>query len=59
MYFVVLRAKNKQYYFVLKSKNHKVISTSETYQTRASVIKTIKKINPTWKVKWKISTKSF
>lgn len=52
MYFVLNRAANKKYYWwVLKSGNHKVVSTSETYNMKAACIKTMKAINPALKIK--------
>jgi len=39
--FEIHRARNKEYFFLLKSKNGKVIATGETYKSKQSVIKAI------------------
>ncbi len=44
MYFVIKQAKNKQYYFVLKSGNHQVVLQSEMYTTKAAAKSTIESI---------------
>lgn len=46
MKFEILKAKNKQFYFVLKSKNGEIVATSETYKSKQACIDTIKLI--TW-----------
>ncbi len=42
--FEILRAKNKQFYFVLKSTNGEVLCTSETYKSKQSCKKAIRAI---------------
>lgn len=44
MYFAIRDAKDGQYYFVIKSANHEVVATSETYLTKYSAEKTIESI---------------
>ena len=46
MKFEILKAKNKQFYFVLKARNGEIVATSETYKSKQSCIDTIKLI--TW-----------
>ena len=43
-YWVIKRAKNKQWYFVLKAPNNKTILTSETYHNRGDVFRGIASI---------------
>jgi len=42
--FEIHRARNKEYFFLLKSKNGKVIATGETYKSKQSVNKAISAI---------------
>jgi len=42
--FEVLKAKNKQWYFVLKAENGEVLFTSETYKSKQACKDTIKLI---------------
>lgn len=44
MKFEILKAKNRQFYFVLKSTNGEVILTSETYKSKQACKDTIKLI---------------
>jgi uncharacterized protein len=44
MYFVIEKASNGQYYFVIKSDNHQVVATSETYFYKDSAKRTIEAI---------------
>jgi uncharacterized protein len=44
MYFVIERASNGLYYFVIKSGNHEVVATSETYYYKDSAKRTIEAI---------------
>lgn len=44
MYFVIEKASNGQYYFVIKSNNHEVVATSETYYYKDSAKRTIEAI---------------
>lgn len=44
MYFVIRKATNNQFYFVLKSANNEVVATSETYVSKQSAEKTISSI---------------
>lgn len=44
MYFVIQKATNGQYYFVIKSANHEVVATSELYHYKDSAKKTIEAI---------------
>lgn len=44
MYFVILRAANNQFYFVIKSDNNKIVATSEMYYTKYSAESTIESI---------------
>ena len=44
MKFEILKAKNKQFYFVLKAKNGEIVATSETYKSKQACIDTIKLI---------------
>ncbi|MDN2613272.1 YegP family protein [Apilactobacillus sp. EABW-1NA] len=44
MYFVIRRSSNNQYYFVIKSENHEIVATSETYIYKASAELTIDSI---------------
>lgn len=44
MYFVIRKAKDGQYYFVLKSANNEIVATSETYRYKDSAKKTIDSI---------------
>lgn len=44
MYFSIDKAKNGQYYFVIKSDNHEVVATSETYFYKESAKHTINAI---------------
>ena len=43
-YWVVKKSSNKQWYFVLKAANNKVILTSETYKNKADAYNGIKSI---------------
>lgn len=36
MYFVIEKAKNDQFYFVIKADNHEPLCNSETYTTKQS-----------------------
>jgi hypothetical protein len=40
--FEILRAKNKEFYFVLKAGNGEIIATSETYKSKQGCKDTIK-----------------
>ncbi|WP_071880149.1 YegP family protein [Geobacillus vulcani] len=44
MYFVIERASNGLYYFVIKSGNHEVVATSETYYSKENAKRTIEAI---------------
>ncbi len=44
MYFVIRKATNGQYYFVIKAGNNEVVATSETYFYKESAEKTIDSI---------------
>lgn len=44
MYFVIRKATNGQYYFVIKAANNEVVATSETYYYKDSAKKTINSI---------------
>lgn len=44
MYFVIMKAVNGQYYFVIKSDNNEVVAQSETYILKSSAIATINSI---------------
>jgi len=44
MYFVIFKATNGQYYFVLKAANHETVVTSETYYSKSSAQSTIDSI---------------
>jgi uncharacterized protein len=44
MYFVIRKATDGQYYFVLKSANNEIVATSETYRYKDSAKKTIDSI---------------
>lgn len=44
MYFVIKKATNGQYYFVIKANNHEIVATSELYHRKESANKTIKSI---------------
>lgn len=44
MYFVIRKASDNQFYFVIKAANHEVVATSETYYTKQSAKKTISAI---------------
>ncbi|HBA1104912.1 TPA: DUF1508 domain-containing protein [Enterococcus faecium] len=44
MYFVIRKATNGQYYFVIKAGNNEVVATSETYFHKESAEKTIDSI---------------
>lgn len=41
MKFLILKSKNKQFYFVLKGRNGQAMFTSETYKRKASCVKSI------------------
>lgn len=34
MYFVICKSADSKYYFTIKSDNHKIVATSETYLTK-------------------------
>lgn len=44
MYFVIRKATNGQYYFVIKAENNEVVATSETYYSKYSAENTIESI---------------
>ena len=44
MYFVICKSADSKYYFTIKSDNHKIVATSETYLTKWSAEKTIDSI---------------
>jgi uncharacterized protein len=44
MYFVIYKASNGQFYFVIKSNNNQVVATSETYITKQGAQNTINSI---------------
>ncbi|HJE96309.1 MAG TPA: YegP family protein [Ligilactobacillus acidipiscis] len=44
MYFVIRKATNGQFYFVLKAGNNEVVATSETYFYKESAVRTISSI---------------
>ncbi len=44
MHFVIRKSSDDQYYFVIKSANHEVVATSETYVSKQSAEKTIESI---------------
>ena len=44
MYFVIYKSSDSQYYFTIKSDNHEIVATSETYFTKWSAEKTINSI---------------
>jgi len=44
MYFVIKKASDGQYYFVIKSNNSEVVATSETYTTKENAERTIESI---------------
>lgn len=44
MYFVIRKATNGQYYFVIKAENNEVVATSETYYSKDSAESTIESI---------------
>lgn len=44
MYFSIQKATNGQYYFLIKSDNHEVVATSETYYYKESAERTIDSI---------------
>lgn len=44
MRFVIYRAQNAQYYFVIKSSNGEIVATSETYYAKSSAKSTIDSI---------------
>ncbi|WP_081034730.1 YegP family protein [Apilactobacillus kunkeei] len=44
MYFVIKRSSNNQFYFVIKSENHEIVATSETYFFKESAEATINSI---------------
>jgi hypothetical protein len=44
VYFVIRKATNGQYYFVIKAGNNEVVATSETYFYKESAEKTIDSI---------------
>lgn len=44
MYFVIRKASNNQFYFVIKADNNEVVATSETYYFKDSAIRTIESI---------------
>ena len=39
MYFVICKSADSKYYFTIKSDNHKIVATSETYLTKWSAEK--------------------
>ncbi|WP_108730452.1 YegP family protein [Weissella cibaria] len=41
MYFVIYKSSDSKYYFAIKSDNHEIVATSETYLTKWSAEKTI------------------
>jgi len=47
--FEIKKAKDGQFYFVLKANNHKVIATGEMYKRKASVTKAILSIEKSMK----------
>lgn len=44
MYFSIQKATNGQYYFLIKSDNHEVVATSETYYYKESAERAINSI---------------
>lgn len=44
MYFVIYKATNGQYYFVIKADNREVVATSETYYYKETAQRTIESI---------------
>ncbi|MBJ7656263.1 YegP family protein [Weissella confusa] len=44
MYFVIYKSSDSKYYFTIKSDNHEIVATSETYLTKWSAEKTIDSI---------------
>ncbi|TLQ03617.1 DUF1508 domain-containing protein [Pediococcus stilesii] len=44
MYFSIRKSSNGQYYFVIKSDNHEIVATSETYIFKQSAERTINSI---------------
>ena len=44
MYFVISKSSDSKYYFTIKSDNHEIVATSETYLTKWSAEKTINSI---------------
>lgn len=44
MYFVIYKSSDSKYYFTIKSNNHEIVATSETYLTKWSAEKTINSI---------------
>ncbi len=44
MYFVIYKSSDSKYYFTIKSDNHEIVATSETYLTKWSAEKTINSI---------------
>lgn len=39
MYFVIYKSSDSKYYFTIKSDNHEIVATSETYLTKWSAEK--------------------
>lgn len=44
LYFVLRKSSNDQYYFVIKSNNHEVVATSETWFSKESAMEIINSI---------------
>lgn len=44
MYFVVMKASNGQFYFVIKSDNNEIVATSELYYYKETALATIDSI---------------
>ena len=44
MYFVIIKAKNDQYYFIIRSSNNEIVATSETYYFKETAERTIDSI---------------
>lgn len=47
---IISRARNGQFFFVLKASNAQVIATSETYTRKGNAIKTAKKNFPQFEI---------
>ena len=56
--FEIKKAKNGQFYFVLKAKNNKAIATGEMYKRKASVINVIHAIEIAIKYGYKVIDKT-